>query len=50
MKKTAGGLPYRQLTDFDGKPTTVVNICPAQFRASCSAAPADACKPIPLAE
>jgi len=50
IKKTARGLPHRQLTDFDGESTTVANIFPAQLRASCSAAPADACKPTPLAE
>jgi len=50
IKKTAGGLPHRQLTDFDGEYTTVANIFPARLRASCSTAPADACKPIPFAE
>ena len=50
IKKKAGGLPHRQLTDFDGKSTTVANIFPARLRASCSAAPTDTCKPTPLAE
>jgi len=39
IKKTAGGLPHRQLTDFDGESTTVANIFPARLRASCSAVP-----------
>jgi len=37
-------------SNFDGESTTVVNIIPARLRASGSAVPADACKPIPLAE
>jgi len=50
MKKSALGLSHRELADFDGESTTIVNIFPARLRASCSAASADACKPIPFAE
>ena len=50
IKKTARGLPHPLLTDFDGKSTTVAYIFSARLRASCSAAPTDACKPTPLAE
>jgi len=50
IKKTVGRPPHPQLKFFDRECTTVDNAFPARLRTSFSAAPTDACKPIPLAE